>query len=177
MATDFTIKQGETWSRVINLEDSDCRPVLMADRDSNPEMYFAGRATKSGETSIPLLFKYGDVESRTSGRGSNRYVDVGIFDVHFYIPADEVGSCSVSGEETQTECDRAGGIWTVNADASLLTTSNMAPGTWEYEVRSSVSPDSSGIESSQTMIYGNLIVEETSLDLSTGSNFDFIVPS
>ena len=175
--TDFTIKKGETWSKVLNLEDSDCVPTMLADLSSNPQMYFAGMATKSGETSIPVHFKYGEVETKTYGRGSGRKTITGIFDVILYIPADEVGSCSVAGNSTQTECNSAGGTWTVDASASLLTTSKMAEGSWDYEVRKGSALDVSGAESSETLLYGSITVEASSIDLSAGSSFTFSTPT
>ncbi len=175
--TDFTVKQGETWSKVINLEDSDCKVTLMADKNKVPNMYFAGMATKTGATSVPILFKYGEVETRTQGRGSKRVTEQGVFDVILYIPADEVGSCSVSGKDTQTECNSAGGTWTVDAAASLLTTTKMVAGVWSYEVRKASAIDVSGSETSETIMYGSLTVEESSLDISSGSSFNFSTPS
>jgi hypothetical protein len=175
--TNFTIKQGETWSKVLNLEDSDCVPTLLADLSSNPYMYFAGMATKTGETSVPVHFKYGEVETKTYGRGSGRKTITGIFDVILYIPADEVGSCSIAGKNTRTECSSAGGTWTVNAAASLLTTTKMAIGNWNYEIRKGTALDVSGAESSETILYGIITIEESSLDLSTGSGFTFSTPN
>ncbi len=175
-ATNFTIKQGETWSKVLNLEDSKCIPTVLADIDSSPNMYFAGMATKTGETSVPIYFKYGLVETKKYGRGSKRKTVSGIFDVVLYIPADEVGSCSIAGNDTRTECNTAGGTWTVNVSASLLTTSKMSKGDWEYEIRRGVALDVSGAESSKTILYGIITIEESSLDLSSGSSFAFSIP-
>jgi hypothetical protein len=175
--TNFTIKQGETWSKVLNLEDSDCVPTMLADFNSNPYMYFAGMATKTGETSVPVHFKYGEVETKTYGRGNGRKTITGIFDVVLYIPADEVGSCSVVGNSTKTECNSAGGTWTVDASASLLTTNKMAIGDWNYEIRKGTALDVSGVESSETILYGTITIEESSLDLSAGSSFTFSTPN
>jgi len=175
--TNFTIRQGETWSKVLNLEDSNCIPIILADVNRYPQMYFAGLVTKPGETSIPIRFKYGEVETRTYGRGRSKRESVGIFDVRVYIPADEVGSCSVVGNETRTECNSAGGTWTVDVEGSLLTTLNMATGVWSYEVRKGVALDVSGAEISETLLYGTLTVEAANVDLSAGSSFTFITPT
>ncbi len=175
-ATNFTIRKGETWSKVLNLEDSNCVPTLLADLGSNPYMYFAGMATKSGETSVPIHFKYGEVETKTSGRGSGKKTTTGIFEVILYIPADEVGSCSIVGNNTRTECNSAGGTWTVDVPASLLTTTNMAEGSWSYEVRKGSALDVSGAESSETLLYGSISVEASPIDLSAGSSFTFSTP-
>jgi len=175
--TNFTIKQGETWSKVLTLENSDCVPTMLADLSSNPQMYFAGMATKTGESSIPIHFKYGEVETRSHGRGSSKVIVTGIFDVRLYIPADEVGSCSVAGNSTKTECNSAAGTWTVDASASLLTTINMAVGEWDYEVRKGSALDVSDSETSETILHGTITVEESSLDLSSGSSFSFSTPT
>jgi hypothetical protein len=134
-------------------------------------------ATKSGETSVPILFKYGEVEAKSYGRGSARGTQSGVFDLICYIPADEVGSCSVGDSLTKTDCDYASGIWTIDNSASLLTTSNMAAGDWEYEIRKGESLDISGTEVSITILYGSITVEDSQIDLSAGSSFTFTTPS
>jgi hypothetical protein len=175
--TNFTIRQGETWSKVLNLEDSDCIPTMVADSNSNPEMYFAGMATKTGQNSVPIYFKYGEVETKTHGRGKGRKTTTGIYDIIAYIPADEVGSCSVADKLTKVSCLSAAGTWTVNTSASLLTTSKMAEGDWNYEIRKGEASDVSGAELSETLLYGVITVEESSLDLSPGSSFTFLTPT
>lgn len=174
--TNFTIKQGETWSKVLNIESSDCIPSRISDTNGNPSMYFSGMAAKTGETSIPIRFKYGEVETKTYGRGSGRETVSGIFDLIVYIPADEVGYCSVPGKTSRSECLSSSGSWTVSSSESLLTTINMAEGDWDYEIRKGESSNVSGPESSDTILHGTMTVEKSFLDLSSGSEFTFVSP-
>jgi hypothetical protein len=175
--TDFSFRQGESWSRTITLEDEDCVPIALADSNSNAQKFFAGMATKTGEDSVPILFKYSAVETKTYGRGSAKSSSEAVFGVSAYIPADEVGSCSIAEHITRTACVGANGTWTVDSTASLSTTTKMAVGDWSYEVRVADVTDPSGLESSTTILYGTLSVSASTLDLSPGAGFTFVTPT
>jgi hypothetical protein len=151
-------------------------PQQLADSSFVPSVYFSGLATKDGQTSVPINFKYLEVETITWGRGSLSDSATGVYKLYAYIPADEVGSCSIAGNSTQTACTTAGGTWTVDAAASLLTTSKMSVGDWNYEIRMADAVDTSGLESSKTLLYGILTISASTVDISPGSSFNFDTP-
>ncbi len=175
--TNFTRSQGETWRIVLQMEDVDCVPTMIADASKSPLLYFAGIATKAGETSVPIFFKMHDVETKKYGRGSSRNIDDGVYKVYAYIPADEVGSCSISEHSTRSSCEMNSGTWTVNAAASLLTTSQMATGDWRYEIRVADAADISNLETANTILEGYLTIEDGPLDSAAGSSFVFSAPT
>lgn len=175
--TNFTRTQGETWRVTISLEDSDCVPQQLADSSYAPSVYFSGLATKTGETSVPIKFQYHATETKTWGRGTNSSSATGVYKLYAYIPADEVGSCSISGHSDRASCEAASGVWNVDAAASLLTTANMATGDWAYEIRMSDAADPSNLESSKTILEGKLKIEATTVDISVGSSFNFSTPA
>lgn len=174
--TNFTRSQGETWRVTISLEDSGCVPQQLADSSFVPSVYFSGLATKTGQTSVPIHFRYYPVETKTWGRGSNSSSDIGVYKLYAYIPSDEVGSCSISTHDNRASCESNSGTWTVDAAASLLTTSQMAAGSWKYEVRMSDASNPSNMESSKTILEGTLTIEASVLDISSGAGFIFGTP-
>ena len=175
--TNFTRTQGETWRVTISLEDSDCVPQQLADSSLNPSVYFSGLATKTGSTSVPIKFQYYAAETKTWGRGTNSSSATGVYKLYAYIPADEVGSCSVSTHTDRASCESNSGTWTVDAAESLLTTANMTAGDWTYEIRMSDAADPSGLESTKTILEGKLTIETTTVDISTGAGFTFGTPT
>jgi len=176
-STNFTRNQGEIFRITIDMEDNNCFPMEIADSNKNPLIFFAGVATKSGQTDVPIRFKMQDVETVTYGRGSNRQTATGVFKVYAYIPADEVGSCDLSQYENRTDCEAHGGTWTVDANASLLTTSNMAVGDWSYQIRIADADDVSNLEAAITILSGTLTITESEIDVSAGASFTFSAPA
>jgi len=173
--TNFKVRQGETWSRVISFQDSDCIPTLIASETLVPTMYFAGTATKTGQTSVPIYFSYEDIETKTYGRGVSKSTKTGIFGVKIYIPADEVGSCSDDSYKSRLACASNGETWTVDTAKSDLTTSKMEAGVWKYEIRIANAVNTANTDSSRTILYGNLTIEESSLNTTTA--FEFSTPA
>lgn len=174
--TNYTRTQGETWRITLELEDSKCVPQMLANESLEPLVYFAGVATKSGETDVPIRFQFLDVSSRKVGRGTGSYNQQGVFQVYAYIPADEVGSCSISTHKDRASCEAAAGTWTVDTAASQLTTTNMTAGKWSYEIRMADTVDPSNVQTSKTILEGTLTIEESVIDVSTGSSFNFVAP-
>jgi hypothetical protein len=174
--TNFTRTQGETWRVTIGLEDSKCIPQMLANESLVPLVYFAGIATKTGQTSVPIKFQFLDASSKTIGRGTGSYKQQGVYQVYAYIPADEVGSCSISDHKDRASCEAAAGTWTVDTAASLLTTTKMAVGDWKYEIRMADTSDPANTQSSKTILEGNLTIEESVVDISAGSSFTFVAP-
>ncbi len=174
--TNFTRTQGETWRVTLEIEDSKCIPQMLASESLQPLVYFAGVATKTGQTSVPIRFQFLDASSKTIGRGTGSYKQSGVYQVYAYIPADEVGSCSISAHKDRVTCEAASGTWTVDTAASLLTTTNMAAGDWNYEIRTADSVDPSNAQSSKTVLEGTLTIEESVIDVSAGSSFTFTAP-
>ena len=174
--TNFTRTQGETWRVTISLEDKDCVPQQLASSTYAPSVYFSGMATKTGQTSIPIKFQYYPTETKTWGRGAGAESASGVYKVYAYIPADEVGTCSVSGKYDAVSCAAAGGNWTVNNAQSLLTTANMQVGDWAYEIRMSDAANPSNLESTKSILEGTLTIEATTVDISAGSGFTFGTP-
>lgn len=174
--TNYTKSQGETWRVTIQMEDANCVPIMIATAAKAPLLYFAGIATKSGQTDVPIHFKMFDVETKTSGRGSSRASSTGVFSVYAYIPADEIGSCSIAAHTTKSTCVANSGTWTVDTAASLLTTATMNPGAWAYEIRVADSADVSGLESASTILEGTITIETGPID-TAGSSFIFTAPT
>ncbi len=174
--TNFTRTQGETWRITLEIEDSKCIPQMLANESLQPLVYFAGVATKTGQTSVPIRFQFLDTSSKTIGRGTGSYKQLGVFQVYAYIPADEVGSCSISTHKDRGTCEAAAGTWTVDTAASLLTTTNMATGDWNYEIRMADTVDPSNTQSSKTVLEGILTIEESVIDVSAGAGFTFAAP-
>lgn len=175
--TNFTRSQGETWRITVSLEDSKGVPQQLADASFAPSVYFSGLATKTSETSIPILFRYHAVETVTYGRGSSKTSETGVYKVYAYIPADEVGSCSSALYEDRVSCESNAGTWTVDAGASLLTTTNMSVGDWNYEIRMADASDTSNLESAKTLLEGLITIEASVVDISPGASFTFGTPT
>ena len=159
------------------MEDANCHPTMIADASKSPLLYFAGVATKSGQTDVPLLFKMHDVETRSYGRGKGRVTEDGVFKVYAYIPGDEIGSCSVTGHSTRSACEGAGGTWTIDTVASQGTTINMVAGDWTYEIRVADSTDISNLETANTILEGKITIEDGPLESTAGSSFTFSAPT
>jgi len=174
--TNFTRTRGETWRVTLELEDSNCIPQMLANSSLEPLVYFAGLATKSGQTSIPIKFQFLAASSKTIGRGTGSYKQQGVFQVYAYIPADEVGSCSLTAHSDRASCEAGAGVWTTDTAASLLTTTNMSSGDWRYEIRMADTIDPSNTQSSKTILEGSLTIEESVIDISSGSSFAFVAP-
>lgn len=175
-ATNFTRTQGETWRITLSLTDSDGVPQQLADASFVPSIYWSGVATKTGQTDVPVYFQYLDSETITYGRGEETTV-TGVYKLYAYIPADEVGSCSDAQYTDRVSCEVNTETWTVDAAASLLTTTQMVTGDWDYEIRMSDAIDPSNLESSKVLLYGTLTMEESTVDISAGSSFTFQTPS
>ena len=175
--TNYIRSQGEIMRISIELEDSNCHPIMIADSNQAPYLYFAGIATKSGQTSVPFYFKHYEVESKTYGRGKGRVVENGVWKIHAYIPADEVGTCSISTHDNRADCEAATGTWTVDAAASLLTTATMAKGDWKYEIRVADAADISGLETAKSILEGKITIIDGPLDSTPGSAFSFSAPT
>jgi len=175
--TNFTRSQGEILRMTIQLEDANCHPIMIADSNQSPYLYFAGIATKSGQTSVPFYFKQHEVESKTYGRGKGRTTENGVWKVYAYIPADEVGTCSISTHDNRADCEAATGTWTVDTAASLLTTATMQAGDWKYEIRVADAADISGLETSKTVLEGKLTIIDGPIDSTSGSSFTFSAPT
>jgi hypothetical protein len=175
--TNFTRSQGETWRITVEMEDAYCVPSMLADASKSPLLYFAGVATKSGQTTIPMHFKMHDVETKTHGRGNKRVTEHGVYKIYAYIPADEIGSCSITAHSDKATCELNSGTWTVNTAASLLTTSKMETGDWRYEIRVADAMDISGLETANTILEGKLTILDGPLDSTPGSAFTFSAPT
>ena len=145
--------------------------------NQSPYLYFAGIATKSGQTDVPFYFKMHDVESKTYGRGKVRTTENGVWKIYAYIPADEVGTCSISAHDNRADCESAAGTWTVDTAASLLTTATMAKGDWNYEIRVADAADISGLETAKSILEGKLTIIDGPLDSTPGSAFSFSAPT
>jgi hypothetical protein len=174
--TNFTRSQGETWRITISLEDSCGVPQQLANSSFVPSVYFSGLATKVGQTSVPIHFRYYPVETKTWGRGSSSTSDIGVYNMYAYIPSDEVGVCSIATHDNRASCESSGGDWTVDVAASLLTTSQMAAGGWTYEIRMADASNPSNLESSKTLLEGTIEIEASTLDISSGAGFVFSTP-
>jgi len=174
--TNYERSQGETWRITISLEDENCVPTQLASEAYTPSVYFTGLSTKTGKTSIPIRFQYYPPETKTWGRGSTKTTATGVFRIYAYIPADEVGSCSL-GHNDRASCVAATGTWTVDTAKSLLTTSQMEAGVWKYAIRMSDSPNPSNLESVKNILEGDLTVVESVVDITDGAEVVFSIPA
>ena len=174
--TNFEKSQGETWKVTISVDGSNNTPQQIASAAYVPSVYFSGLATKTGQTSVPIRFQYHPSETKEIGRGTNSYTESGVYALSAYIPADEVGSCSIDGHANRAACEAATGTWTVDTAASLLTTANMSVGDWRYEIRMADARNPSNLELSTTALQGTLTIVESVIAITDGASFEFGTP-